>query len=99
MTKPQLVSLISKLTNVNKQDAKALVTLVFELVATSLVRGTDVNISGFGRFTMRKKRGVVSRIRDNPEKLGNEYFYKQITFTPAQRLKKIAYTGHRYRKR
>ena len=55
LTKAQLAELLFEQIGLNKRESKDMIEAFFELVATSLIEGTDVKISGFGNFQIRMK--------------------------------------------
>ena len=55
LTKAQLAELLFEQIGLNKRESKDMVEAFFELVANSLIEGTDVKISGFGNFQIRVK--------------------------------------------
>ena len=55
LTKENLVQTLYDQSGFSKHQAKALVETVFEMVKKSLESGDDVLISGFGKFSVRKK--------------------------------------------
>lgn len=63
LTKAQLAELLFERIGLNKRESKDMVEAFFELIATSLVDGADVKLSGFGNFQIRVK---ASRPGRNP---------------------------------
>ena len=55
LTKAHLAELLFEQVGLNKRESKDMVEAFFELVANSLIEGTDVKISGFGNFQIRVK--------------------------------------------
>ena len=55
LTKENLVQTLYDQSGFSKHQSKALVETVFEMVKKSLESGDDVLISGFGKFSVRKK--------------------------------------------
>jgi phenylalanyl-tRNA synthetase beta chain len=55
LTKAHLADLLFEQIGLNKRESKDMVEAFFELVAGSLIEGTDVKISGFGNFQIRVK--------------------------------------------
>ena len=73
LTKAELADiLVDKVSNVTKNDAKEIVELFFEEIRSTLARGEEIKISGFGNFQLRDKPQRPGR---NP-KTGEE---EQIT--------------------
>lgn len=55
LTKADLSELLFERLGLNKRESKDMVEAFFELVQGSLVDGTDVKLSGFGNFQIRRK--------------------------------------------
>lgn len=55
LTKENLVQSLYNQAALSKQQSKALVDNLFELIKKSLDSGEDVLISGFGKFMVKKK--------------------------------------------
>ena len=55
LTKAQLAELLFEQIGLNKRESKDMIDAFFDLVASSLVEGKDVKISGFGNFQIRTK--------------------------------------------
>ncbi len=70
----------------NKREAKEMVELFFEEIKSSLEKGEQVKISGFGKFELRDKNSRPGR---NP-KTGEEIpitARRVVTFRTGQKLK------------
>ena len=56
LTKAELADiLVEKVSSVTKNEAKEIVELFFEEIRTTLERGEEIKISGFGNFQLRDK--------------------------------------------
>ena len=55
LTKANLADLLFEQIGLNKRESKDMVDSFFDLIATQLVQGMDVKISGFGNFQIREK--------------------------------------------
>ena len=55
LTKAHLADLLFEQIGLNKRESKDMVDSFFDLIATQLVEGADVKISGFGNFQIREK--------------------------------------------
>ena len=55
LTKAELAELLFERLGLNKRESKDMVEAFFDLIANSLIEGTDVKISGFGNFQIRVK--------------------------------------------
>ena len=87
LTKAELADiLVDKVSNVSKNDAKEIVELFFEEIRSTLERGEEIKISGFGNFQLRDKPQRPGR---NP-KTGEEVpisARRVVTFHASQKLK------------
>ena len=96
LTKAELADiLVDKVSNVTKNDAKEIVELFFEEIRSTLARGEEIKISGFGNFQLRDKPQRPGR---NP-KTGEEVpitARRVVTFHASQKLKGMV--GHYYDK-
>ena len=61
LTKAQLADMLFDQIGLNKRESKDMVDAFFDLIADSLVDGTDVKISGFGNFHIRTKAARPGR--------------------------------------
>jgi integration host factor subunit alpha len=55
VTKENLIESLSDQCGLSKQTSRTLVETTFELIKKSLESGEDVLITGFGKFSVRKK--------------------------------------------
>lgn len=55
LTKAQLADMLFEQIGLNKRESKDMIDAFFDLIASCLVDGTDVKISGFGNFQIRTK--------------------------------------------
>jgi integration host factor subunit alpha len=55
LTKADLSEMLFERLGLNKRESKDMVEAFFELVNDTLVSGTDVKLSGFGNFQIRRK--------------------------------------------
>jgi integration host factor subunit alpha len=55
LTKAELSEMLFERLGLNKRESKDMVEAFFESVQGSLVDGTDVKLSGFGNFQIRRK--------------------------------------------
>lgn len=87
LTKADLADiLVEKVSSVTKNDAKEIVELFFEEIRSTLERGEEIKISGFGNFQLRDKPQRPGR---NP-KTGEEVpisARRVVTFHASQKLK------------
>jgi integration host factor subunit alpha len=88
LTKAELAELLFERLGLNKRESKDMVEAFFELVHQTLVDGTDVKLSGFGNFNIRRKAPRPGR---NP-RTGEAIPIKArhvVTFHASQKLKSI----------
>lgn len=86
LTKADMVEHLYDEIGLNKREAKDLVEMFFEEIKSSLERGENVKLSGFGNFILRDKSSRPGR---NP-KTGEEVQVsarRVVTFRPGQKLK------------
>lgn len=87
MTKADIVEITYDKAGLSKKDVAEVVDLIFETIKGALERDEKVKVSGFGNFSVRKKRARRGR---NPQ-TGDEITITQrkvMTFKPSQILKK-----------
>ncbi len=86
VTKADFAERLFEELGLNKREAKEMVELFFEEIKTSLEKGEQVKISGFGKFELRDKNSRPGR---NP-KTGEEIpitARRVVTFRTGQKLK------------
>ena len=86
LTKADMVEHLYDEIGLNKREAKDLVEMFFEEIKSSLEKGENVKLSGFGNFILRDKNSRPGR---NP-KTGEEVQVsarRVVTFRPGQKLK------------
>jgi integration host factor subunit alpha len=55
LTKAELAELLFERLGLNKRESKDMVEAFFDIVHQTLVEGSDVKLSGFGNFNIRRK--------------------------------------------
>ena len=88
LTKAELAELLFERLGLNKRESKDMVEAFFEIVNEALVEGTDVKLSGFGNFAIRRKAPRPGR---NP-RTGEPIPIKArnvVTFHASHKLKAI----------
>ena len=86
LTKAEIAEHLFEKVGLNKVDAKDLVEDFFEKVRSTLEKGEQVKLSGFGNFELREKKSRPGR---NP-KTGEDIpisARRVVTFRPGQKLK------------
>jgi integration host factor subunit alpha len=86
LTKDHIVSSLQSRLGVSKPESSDLLESVLELIKSSLAGGDDVLISGFGKFTVRKKAARRGRNPATGEDLTLEP-RKVVTFKCSALLK------------
>ena len=77
ITKKDLVEKISDRTGLTQVDTKIVVESFLDSVAKALQSGSNIEIRGFGRFKVKKKRARTAR---NPRT--NQYIQVEAGFKP-----------------
>lgn len=88
LTKADLAELLFDRLGLNKRESKDMVEAFFDIVNDALERGSDVKLSGFGNFNIRRK---ASRPGRNP-RTGEAIPIKArnvVTFHASHKLKAI----------
>ena len=83
MTKQEIINNVAKELNIKSKEAKPVVEGIFSCLKHSLESGINIEISGFGKFIIRKKNKRVGR---NPM-TGEEAEItarKVVTFKPSK---------------
>ncbi len=86
MTKQDIVSNVSQAINLKPKEAKPLVEELFACLKSNLESGINVEISGFGKFIIRKKNRRIGRnpmTGDRAEITAR----KVVTFKPSKVLR------------
>ena len=86
LTKAQLADLLFEQIGLNKRESKDMIDDFFDLIAASLVDGTDVKITGFGNFQIRTKAPRPGRNPRTGEAIPIEA-RRVVTFHASHKLK------------
>ncbi|PIT80628.1 integration host factor subunit alpha [Limnohabitans sp. JirII-29] len=86
LTKAQLADLLFEQIGLNKRESKDMIDAFFDLIAQSLVEGTDVKISSFGNFQIRTKAPRPGRNPRTGEAIPIEA-RRAVTFHASHKLK------------
>ena len=86
LTKAQLAELLFEQIGLNKRESKDMIDAFFDLIATSLVDGSDVKVTGFGNFQIRTKAPRPGRNPRTGESIPIEA-RRVVTFHASQKLK------------
>ncbi len=86
ITKNELVQLVMNESEFKRADASKFIEDFFSIISTSLEKGDEVKVPGFGNFMLRIKKARVGR---NP-KTGEEFpisARRVVSFRPSNILK------------
>ncbi len=92
LAKADICEIVHEQVGLTKKDISDLFQLLVDEMATALVNGDDLKISGFGTFTLLDKRQRIGR---NP-KTGKEAVItprRVVSFKPAQTLRDVVSSG------
>ncbi|MGD0275599.1 MAG: integration host factor subunit alpha [Syntrophales bacterium] len=87
ITKKELTDMCYANMAISKNECYKLVESFFDIIKDELIQGNDVMISGFGRWSVKKKRARTGR---NPQTGGSITIgaRKVITFKCSEKLRK-----------
>ena len=88
LTKAELAELLFERLGLNKRESKDMVEAFFDLVHSSLVKGDDVKLSGFGNFNIRRKAPRPGRNPRTGESIPIDA-RNVVTFHASHKLKAI----------
>lgn len=86
MNKTELVEAVASKAGLSKKDADAAIKAFTEIVANTLVKGEEVQLIGFGTFSVSQRNGRTGK---NPQ-TGEEIEiapYKVVKWKPAKTVK------------
>ena len=69
MTKPELAEAVAEQTGLSKKDAGAAVSAVFDTIVSTVAKGEDVQVIGFGTFTTSERAEREGRNPSTGEKI------------------------------
>lgn len=69
LTKEKLINRLQVQVGLSKQESRAVVERVLDIVKDTLARGEDLLVSGFGKFSVRKKNARRGRNPQTKENL------------------------------
>jgi len=88
LTKAELSEMLFERLGLNKRESKDMVEAFFELVNDTLVQGSDVKLSGFGNFQIRRKAPRPGRNPRTGEAIPIEA-RRAVTFHASHKLKEL----------
>ncbi|MBD3167251.1 integration host factor subunit beta [bacterium] len=94
VTKKDLVEEIAGRTGLTQVDTKIVVESFLEAMATALKAGNNIEIRGFGRFKIKRKKARTARNPRTNEYIQVEEGYKPI-FEASRELRKRVDTAYR----
>lgn len=69
MTKPELVKAIAEKTEMTQKDTANLLNTTIDIITEELVKGEEVNIVGFGKFSVKTRAAREGRNPSTGEKI------------------------------
>ena len=69
MNKKELISGVSKKSSLTKKEAKEVLYTIFDLIKDSLIKGDEVKITGFGKFSVKLRDEKVAINPQTKEKM------------------------------
>jgi integration host factor subunit alpha len=92
MTKIEIIESIYEHLSISKKDSMAAVESIFEIIKDELGKGSDVMISGFGKWAVRAKKERKGRNPQTGEALTIDA-RKVVTFKPSTVLRDAVNSG------
>lgn len=86
MTKADIVESLSEKCGFTKKDSLEIIETVFNIMKSTLEKGEDIKISGFGKFEVKKKSDRRGRNPQTGETITIEA-RKVLSFKPSTILK------------
>jgi nucleoid DNA-binding protein len=93
VTKKDLVEKISDSTGLTQVDTKIVVESFLEAIAQSLEKGKNIEIRGFGRFKVKKKKERMARNPRTNEHIKVQAGYKPV-FEASRELRGMVNTAY-----
>ncbi len=92
MKKSDLVDAIAEKAHLNKANAQTIVEDVFDLISAGLAKGEDIDLRGFGRFSVRESAARAGRNPQTGETIQIPA-RKNPSFKPGKELKERVNAG------
>lgn len=86
MNKTELVDAIAKKANITKKDSDAFVKAFLETITETLAKGEEIQLIGFGTFTVSERAGRIGKNPKTGEKI-EIAAYKVAKWKPAKPVK------------
>ncbi len=94
MTKAEIIAEIANKTGIEKVDVQEAVEAFFKVVKTSMIKGENVYVRGFGSFIVKKRAKKTARnISKNTAIIIPEHFVP--SFKPAKVFVEKVKSGHK----
>jgi integration host factor subunit alpha len=94
LTKIDLVEMVYSQLDLPKKECVQLVESIFDIIKDELAKGEEVMISGFGKWSVKKKRARIGRNPHNGEKITLDA-RTVVTFKSAEKLRsEINHSSH-----
>ena len=88
MTKAEVIAEIAEKTGVDKQDVSVVVEKFFDVVRTTMAKGDNIYVRGFGSFVNKKRaRKVARNISKNTALIIDEHYVP--SFKPSKEFVKL----------
>ena len=92
LTKQDIVEMVYRELGISKIESTALIESFFEIIKDEVAKGNDVMISGFGKWSVKKKNARNGRNPQTGEDL-TIAARKVVTFKPSDVLRDTVNTG------
>lgn len=92
MRKPELAAAIAKQADISKDKASQVLNVILDEIASNVAKGNDVNLIGFGSFTVRERAARTGKNPQTGEPL-NIPASKTVAFKPGKGLKDAVAKG------
>ncbi|WP_106476829.1 HU family DNA-binding protein [Phytohalomonas tamaricis] len=92
MRKPELAAAIAEQADISKDKASQVLNVILDEIASNVAKGNDVNLIGFGSFTIRERAARTGKNPQTGEPL-NIPASKTVAFKPGKGLKDAVAKG------
>ena len=92
LRKKELADLLYEELEFRKKECAPIIESVIDIIKDELAKGNDVMISGFGKWSVKKKNARVVRNPKTGEKI-TLYARKVVTFRSGEKLRSVVNHG------
>ncbi|HIH36368.1 MAG TPA: integration host factor subunit alpha [Methanocellales archaeon] len=92
LTKKELIDMVYTQMDIPKRESASIVESVFKIIKDELIKGNDVTISGFGKWSVKKKAARNGRNPQTGEKMTIDA-RKVVTFRSSEKLRSQIHDG------